>query len=214
MDLELDSRISAAWHSFHANAATLCCMEVPLDKRLMLLRSVVEPSLFWCAGTWKMSVDHCKKIRGTQRQMLRKMIKMKRRDGESDEDFFRRTERIITDALVNRGVKTWDITARSAYFKWAGSVSRMGNSRVTAQVLHFMNIDKIYEYAKLHRGCQGHGRRLHIWRWESEVFEFAHDWEVLASNVTDWLSQYLDRFEFSKVVANNLRTRGLKRPYE
>ena len=46
MDCETAARISNAWGAFYANKSTLCCFSVPLGKRLKLLQSVFELSLF------------------------------------------------------------------------------------------------------------------------------------------------------------------------
>lgn len=75
MDLELAARISSAWGAFYANKETLRCFAVSLKRRLMLLKSVVEPALFWCSGTWKLTTEHNANLRGAQREMIRKMIK-------------------------------------------------------------------------------------------------------------------------------------------
>jgi hypothetical protein len=175
---------------------------------------VVELALFWCAGTWKLSADHCKKLRGVQRRMVRKMMGFKMRRTEDLEAFLGRSEALLSKSLDNNGILTWDLRARQFYFRWAGSIARMGVKeplRITPKVLHFLNVADIKKYADSHGGAQGHGRRLHVWRWEAEVYEFAYDWEDLALNTIEWNDLHLDNFVYTKGVFNNLRKRGVKR---
>jgi hypothetical protein len=174
---------------------------------------VVEPALFWCAGTWKLSVDNSKRLRGVQRQMLVRMTCPKRKLGELDDQFFPRMESIVTEGLEKHGVSTWDARAREYYFKWAGTVARLGSDpdRIAPRMLHFYNIASVKEYARKHKGDQGHGRRLHVWRWESELVDYNPDWENLSCNALEWLSVHLEPFIFNTVLSNNLRRRGQKR---
>jgi hypothetical protein len=146
--------------------------------------------------------------------MVRKMMGFKMRKNEEYDSFFRRSETLISQSLENNGILTWDLRARQFYFKWAGTVARLGATeptRLPPKLLHFLNIAKIKQYADSQRGSQGHGRHLHVWRWEAELYEFAHDWEMLASNSLDWNSLHLDKFVYTKCVNNNLRSRGVKR---
>jgi hypothetical protein len=217
LDLELENRISAAWHAFHSHADSLCFKEVPINRRLQLLKMVVEPALFWCAGTWKLSSDQNKNLRGVQRSMIRKMMGFEKRRAENLDEFFARSEKLISRSLEDNGMWTWDLRARQYYFKWAGTVARMGQNepeRITPKALHFLNISEIKQFAGCHGGAQGHGRRLHVWRWEAEIHGFAHDWEELALMTSEWNGQHLDRFVYNKIVFNNLRTRGVKRQKE
>ena len=100
MDIEIHARISSGWGAFYANKDTLTCFAVPLKRRLMLLRSVVEPAVFWCLGTWKLTTEHNANLRGMQRQMIRKMIRCKRVAEEHDDVYYPRVQRSITNLMA------------------------------------------------------------------------------------------------------------------
>ena len=55
LELEFQNRFSAAWSAFYRHVDMFCCQKAPLLKRLQLLRTIIEPTLFWCAGTWHMN---------------------------------------------------------------------------------------------------------------------------------------------------------------
>ena len=218
MDTETDARISAGWGAFYANKESLTCFAVPLKRRLMLLRSVVEPAVFWCAGTWKLTAEHCANLRGMQRTMIRKMIRCRRTVDEHEDVYHPRVQRSITNLMIKHATLSWDLRARDFYFKWAGQVIRLGKTdpnRLTPMVLNFRNIQSIRRYADAHGGNQGHGRCLHVWRWESDISDYGEhhrtDWELLAMNITDWFNLHLEEFRCAKAVRDNLLVRGHKR---
>ena len=212
MDIELSLRITAAWNAFYTHRDTLQCSSVPMAKRLKLLQCVVEPSLFWCAGTWKLSVNQSSNLRGVQREMIRKMMQPKIRKGELLPDFYPRVQTCISRCMEKHGYMSWDLKARDFYFKWAGQVARMTQldpNRLSPRVLHFKNIRFILDYAKRHDGCQGHGRNLHVWRWESDIFSYGssedREWETMAMDLSKWFSVHLDNFRYAKVVRDGLK---------
>jgi hypothetical protein len=218
MDIEIDARISSGRGTFYANKDTLTCFAVPLKRRLMLLRSVVEPAVFWCSGTWKLTTEHNANLRGMQRQMIRKMIRCRRVADEHDDVFYPRVQRSITNLMTKHETLSWDLRARDYYFKWAGQVARMNKTdptRPTVMALNFRNIQSIRRYADAHGGNQGHGRCLHVWRWESDICDYggSHntEWTQLALNVTDWFSLHLEEFRYSQGIRDNLLVRGHKR---
>ena len=107
--------------------------------------------------------------------MVLKMMRPKMKKDELEADFFPIMQRNSTKCMEKHGTMAWDIRAREYYFKWAGQVARMTKldpCRLTPRVLHFKNIQSIRDYACKHRGRQGHGRNLHIWRWEADIFDF------------------------------------------
>ena len=184
----------------------------------MLLRSVAEPTLFWCSGTWKLTTEHNANLRGTQREMIRKMIRCKRVADEHEDVYHPWVQKSITNLMIKHEALSWDLRARGHYFKWAGQVARMSKtepSRPTVMALNFRNIHAIRRYAEANGGNQGHGRCLHVWRWESDISDYgaSHnaEWTQLALNVTGWFSVHLDEFKYSKVIRDNILVRGHKR---
>ena len=45
------------------------------------------------------------------------------------------------------------------------------DEKYTAKALNLWNIESIRAYAD-RNGGQGHGRRLHVWRWDADVFKY------------------------------------------
>ena len=150
--------------------------------------------------------------------MFRKMIKCTRSADELGDDFFPRLQRRITSLMSKHCVLSWDIRARESYFKFAGQISRMARTdphRLSPLALNFQIIKPIREYACRNGGNQWHGRFVHVWRWESDIVDYAEghyaDQEALASNVTDWFSLHLEEFKIQESTRDNLPVRGHKR---
>ena len=84
-DVEIENRLARAWRALHANWELLGCKSIPLTRRLQVFRSTVEASFFWCAGSWSLTMEQIRRIKGQQSRMLRKMLRIKRdMGGEHD----------------------------------------------------------------------------------------------------------------------------------
>ena len=150
--------------------------------------------------------------------MIRKLIKCRMVADEHEDVYHPRVQRSITNLMAKHEYLSWDLRTRDYYFKWAGQVARMNKAephRPTAMALKFRNINAIRRYADVNGGNQGHGRCLHVWRWESDISDYgaSHsiEWTVLASNIEEWFSLHLEEFRYSKVIRDNLLVRGHKR---
>eukprot|EP00973_Karenia_brevis_P011072 1498893-Karenia_brevis.AAC.1 len=82
-DTEIDNRIDKAWKSFRGLKRELCNKGYSLQARLRLFDAVITPSILYSAGTWCMTEERERKLRRTQRQMLRSIIQIPRRRMES-----------------------------------------------------------------------------------------------------------------------------------
>ena len=102
----------------------LCCRAAPLAKRLDFMKKVVEPALFWCAGSWNLRTDQYTKLRGVQRSMIFRMIGFTRGEDEHIETFMRRTNATISSLMSRHEVISWDSMARRQVFMWAGWLVR------------------------------------------------------------------------------------------
>ena len=103
-------------------------------------------------------------------------------------------------------------------FPMCGTGFQIGKTephRLTPMFLAFRNIMSIREYEARNGGNQGHGRYLHVWRWEADIAEYDDrhnvDWQELASNITDCFSLHQDEFIQAKVRRDNFLVRGHKR---
>ena len=76
--LEIESRIRAAWATFHKYRQELTSKKYMLNHRLRLFDATVSPTLCYAAGTWTLSKEHERMIQSTQRKMLRLIIQTKK----------------------------------------------------------------------------------------------------------------------------------------
>ena len=179
---------------FHRHKQILCCRAAPLAKRLDFMKKVVEPALFWCAGSWNLRTDQYTKLRGVQRSMISRMIGFNRGEDEHIEAFMRRTNATITSLMSRHEVVSWDSMARRHVFMWAGWLARIrlhDKDRITLFILAHKDLDYVHDYADRHGGRQHHGRFLKVWRWESILRNFAathfHErWQDKALDEIEW----------------------------
>ena len=73
-DVELSARLEKAWKKFFALKADLCGRHVSLQARLKLFNASVSSTALYGSGTWTMTAEREKKLRTTQRRMLRWML--------------------------------------------------------------------------------------------------------------------------------------------
>jgi hypothetical protein len=124
----------------------------------------------------------------------------------------------INDLLARNSILSFDVNARQRHFKFMGYIARTAATepdRPTGKALHLWNIASIREYAARNKGNQGHGRCVHVWRLETNLYNFGKDngthWELRANDTSTWYSKDLDSFLFSEGAACNILNRGLKR---
>ena len=76
---ELRHRIARGWAKFHQFKSELCCRHIFLPDRLRLFEAVVTPSVLYACGTWTLTADGERLLQGTQRKMLRQIVRVGRR---------------------------------------------------------------------------------------------------------------------------------------
>ncbi len=77
----------------------LGCASTPLSKRIQVFRATVEASFSWCAGSWSLTKDQLRRIKGQQSRLLRKMLRLKRDKGESMADLIIRANSTLKNKL-------------------------------------------------------------------------------------------------------------------
>ena len=162
-----------------------------------------------CAGSWHLNCTQKANLRGLQRQMVMKMMRSRRKKDEHDDVYFPRINDYINEVIVKNSWLPWDLRAKDFYFRWAGQVSRTtADEKYTAKALHLWNIESIRAYAD-RNGGQGHGRRLHVWRWEADIFKYGEscgeNWESLTTDLVEWHSMHLESFRGLEAVSSNMR---------
>ena len=147
--------------------------------------------MFWCSGSWNLRVDQLQNIRGTQYEMVRKMMHFKRLEGESTDDFFERTTGAIKHTLYINQFRTWDQIAHIEVHRWAGFLARLSTvepDRFTSKAFVYKDWNWIQNtIASQNRGRQLHGKYLYTWRWERPIYNcYGTNWQSLAQDRTAW----------------------------
>ena len=196
-DVELDARIRKAWGAFHKHKDILCCQAAPFTARMQLLSSLVEGSLFWCAGSWTLTKKQESRLRGVQRAMVWRMLRPRREEHETLEAFMRRANAAITEKITCN----WDTHYHQLQYDWAGrlaSLERHDPDRITLRVAKHKCLADIYRFADINRGRQGHVGRLHVWRWETKIYNYfiplGLDWFFIAKDPWRW-AEHLDSWK-------------------
>ena len=73
-DTELHNRIAKAWAKFGIFKKELTDQAIPIHLRLKLFDAVVTPTILYGSEVWTMTLQRLKKLRTTQRKMLRLII--------------------------------------------------------------------------------------------------------------------------------------------
>eukprot|EP00973_Karenia_brevis_P019064 2613929-Karenia_brevis.AAC.1 len=79
--------------------------------------------------------------------------------------------------------RKWDIHHLHMYYNWMGHLARMATydpERVTNRVFQYKDLHYVFDLQSRF-GDQTHGRRLHVWRLEWDVYKYFGDrWQQLA----------------------------------
>ena len=75
----IENRIAIAWRKFHAQKQELTGRTYSLNDSLRLFNGTVTPTILYGSETWTMTTEIEKRIRVTQRQMLRMIVRVPRR---------------------------------------------------------------------------------------------------------------------------------------
>jgi hypothetical protein len=72
--VEMEHRIGKAWNKFMVMKRELCSRHYPLKQRLKLFEATVTASLLYGSGAWTMTAESERRLRTTQRRMIRWMV--------------------------------------------------------------------------------------------------------------------------------------------
>ena len=193
--VELGSRIKAAWRSYHKYQDLLCCHSAPMSKRLKLLGVAVQPTLFWCAGSWNLTSQQLGQLRAVQQRMVRKMLGCRRGSGEQLAEYMVRTARVMKNLMQRHGFERWDLFYHRMQFAWGGKVARMAQDcpdRLTYHVFKYRDIGWIHSIADQNHGNQLHCRKVHTWRWERCFMKYNPKWQLQALDKVAWTKSLND----------------------
>lgn len=148
-ELEFEHRIAAAWASFSGRKQELTNKRYPFKARLRLFNATVGATVLYGSEALTLKQDERRRLRTTQRKMLRMVLGVKRRveetnssdsgsndtnEGQSEastegalepwSDFLARTAKLVEDRLAAAGEEEWRKTWCRRKCHWAGRLAR------------------------------------------------------------------------------------------
>ena len=149
---EFNNRVAAAWGTFSKHKKELIDKNYPLKIRLKLFDAVVTSSLLYGSETWALKAEQERRLKTTQRKMMRMILNAKRRtlalescsehskeDGRSSyeeqevlepwPEFLKRTAEAADRQAKNAGILEWSVACRRRKWKWAQGLLTTGNSK-------------------------------------------------------------------------------------
>ena len=124
-DIEFEARLAAAWAKFHSLSSLLLKSDASEIRRLRLFDATVTKSALRCSETWNLTVSQKRRLRTTQRAMLRKMVAPKRRPDEDYIAWVKRGTRASEQKAERAGVSCWLKTHLRAKWRWAKKSHKM-----------------------------------------------------------------------------------------
>ena len=204
-ETELNHRISAAWACFNSHRAELTNKTYALKNRLKLFSATVTATALYGCETWTLKTDQQKRLRATQRKMLRMILGAKRRvldasassnDGRSSTsnessgeqnleawpDFLKRTTRIVDAQLKGANLDEWVTLWRKRQWRWAGKVVQLHQHKWSYGALCWQ---PVLDCTSGGVRAQARPRR----RWDDDIkayLDHGPHWVVLAADWVRW----------------------------
>lgn len=197
MEVEFKRRQDAAWAKFHELAPVLLKRDGNLKKRLQLFQSTVSQTLLWGSESWTLTVKQKRQLRSVQRNMLRRMVGIRRRPDEDYVSWIKRATTAAEDHARMAGAECWVRGYLRRKWQWAGRIARMDKDRWAIKVTAWRAADwSSWQLV----GASAYGARPirsrpgHYQRWETELCRFmghlgGHLWQDMADNSDMWQSQ-------------------------
>ena len=135
--IEFNNRLSMGWAAFFKFKGALCNRYVPVHDRLALFISCITPCVLYACGTWTMTDDMKRRLRCTQRRMLRRMIKVPRKELEAWPDYIQRSTHICEDIASKHGCADWVATQHQRKCQLAGKCALSEDGRWACRLLQW-----------------------------------------------------------------------------
>ena len=211
-DKEFDNRIAAAWGAFSKHKQQLTNRQHRLKDRLRLFDAVITSSLLYGCETWSLRVDQERRLKVSQRKMLRMVLNAKRRpaaadtgddngpDDESDysedvdtlepwPDFLRRVAQWTEQQLANAGLSQWTVQWRRRKWRFASKLLDESHQKWSRDATLWQPF--------IHSSCpRGRRQARPRKRWEQDFLDYiaqqqpqeTRHWHQLARDSAWWLA--------------------------
>jgi hypothetical protein len=177
---ELQSRIAAAWASFHRHKGELCSKFYALEDRAKLFEACVTPTAVYGCAVWAMTKKMCQTLDTVRRKMLRYVFRIHRRragpDVETWVEYMQRSAKQVDELSAKLGMDTWTTIYRRRKWTFAGKTARRTDHRWSQRILEW-------------KPNFGHGRSRGRpkTRWTDDLEAYAGGaWAEVALNTDLW----------------------------
>jgi len=205
---ELTNRIRAAWATFTQHRQVLTNKSYPLKDRLRLFNATVSATVLYGCEAWTLRIDQQKRLRTTQRKIMRTILGSKRRvleasgSGSSTSggtvdslsstellepwaDFIRRTTHHVEDIMEATKIEDWLSSWRRRQWRFAGNVLRSQQHKWSHAAMLWNPL--LHNEKGAHRNC---GRPCKRWDEDFSTYcktqtEFI-SWTELAADKELW----------------------------
>ena len=176
--VELESRISCAWRKFYVLKHELTGKHYSLNDRLRLFHGTVTPTALYGCETWALSSELEHRLRKTQRQMLRMILRVPRRmSAENQDEGSDGTSEPDPDTIIEDNTEHLE--------PWVDWIRR-----TTHEAERRMRELKLDDWVSLHRKRK--------WRWAKKV---------ASSHIPNWCIRVLKWQPGHRVVSSNYSRR-------
>jgi hypothetical protein len=134
---EFKNRLAMGWAAFFKLKEALCNRHVPIKDRIALLQSSVAPCVLYACGTWTMTAGMFRKLRSTQRRMLRWMVKSVPQVDEPWPEYIQRATHFAEDVAYSCGATDWAQTQHERKCKLAAKLEFSTDGRWATRLLHW-----------------------------------------------------------------------------
>ena len=196
---EIENRMSRAWASFWADQYIFLNYNTSIARRRQCFEKVVSKSALWGCESWHLSREQLVRIEGVQLNMIRRIVRTRRRPAEGWLDWLVRSNGVARDWMQRSSVRSWDVQHLERVWHWAGHVARKQDSLVLAAVRFRCRTWDNEQVAVLGKFRPRRPRQDRYWRWEDDIYTFkgdywwaaAHDrelWKDAATDFSSWKS--------------------------
>jgi len=207
-DTDFNQRMSAAWACFGHHRGELTNKAYALKDRLRLFSATVTATALYGCETWVLRVAQQKRLKTTQRKMLRAALGAKRRiiassassvdsvfsasSKSGDEqnlepwpEFLKRTAKMVDAQLQNTRLDDWCTLWRKRQWRWAGKLIQQSHHKWSFKALFWEPV------VDCTNGCRRSRARPRK-RWDEDIKSFLHSqgkdgpWREVAASPNDW----------------------------